>query len=705
MMSDIIFLNTFKENFEKHKNKRIVIYGLSYGTKLIVENFPDFNICGLMDGYRTDGSIYEKKILSYQEVIALQIDMIIIVARPNITELIRNRIAAFCKKNSIVLFSADGKKLNIKMNKLDNEYFSISRELLQNKIDTYDIISFDVFDTLLMRKTLQPKDIFSLVEVRAMKEKNIQCAFEKNRILAEQNLLASFIPNYLQIYNELQFITGISDDEKEYLMDLELRIESQMLIPRKEMVRVFDYAKSRNKKIYLISDMYLSSNWIGNQLKKAGIIGYDELMISNEYSTSKGQNLFNVFIHKVKDKKILHIGDSEAFDIMAAQRNGIDNFRILSAYDMLQISVYKEVLYEIVDLTGRLQVGYFISRIFNSPFALFESDGKGRVKTGRDIGYIYMAPIITDFLLWLANKIKDKKSARVLFSARDGYLIDKLYGILRKKESLIKLPEGLYFLTSRILCISASLFNEDDILWSMNNTFSGSPEELLKKRYFLTEGEIEYFDPNKYSSISQYILAHKKAILSKSAEIREKYMEYISGLGLNGDDDLIFFDFVSTGTCQLCLSRLLNADLKGYYFYRFNTMDIAKQKLLIEAPYTSEGILAANSLLLECILTSFVPTVKGFDSSGKPVYLEERRTEEELCYIKEVQDGIVEYFEDFIKYRDVDDLDAKDISLGEIFLKFITPQYSTIINNIFRTYIIDDEFHNENLHVSNIYQY
>lgn len=705
MMSDIIFLNTFKENFEKHKNKRIVIYGLSYGTKLIVENFPDFNICGLMDGYRTDGSIYEKKILSYQEVIALQIDMIIIVARPNITELIRNRIAGFCKKNSIVLFSADGKKLNIKMNKLDNEYFSISRELLQNKIDTYDIISFDVFDTLLMRKTLQPKDIFSLVEVRAMKEKNIQCAFEKNRILAEQNLLASFIPNYLQIYNELQFITGISDDEKEYLMDLELRIESQMLIPRKEMVRVFDYAKSRNKKIYLISDMYLSSNWIGNQLKKAGIIGYDELMISNEYSTSKGQNLFNVFIHKVKDKKILHIGDSEAFDIMAAQRNGIDNFRILSAYDMLQISVYKEVLYEIVDLTGRLQVGYFISRIFNSPFALFESDGKGRVKTGRDIGYIYMAPIITDFLLWLANKIKDKKSARVLFSARDGYLIDKLYGILRKKESLIKLPEGLYFLTSRILCISASLFNEDDILWSMNNTFSGSPEELLKKRYFLTEGEIEYFDPNKYSSISQYILAHKKAILSKSAEIREKYMEYISGLGLNGDDDLIFFDFVSTGTCQLCLSRLLNADLKGYYFYRFNTMDIAKQKLLIEAPYTSEGILAANSLLLECILTSFVPTVKGFDSSGKPVYLEERRTEEELCYIKEVQDGIVEYFEDFIKYRDVDDLDAKDISLGEIFLKFITPQYSTIINNIFRTYIIDDEFHNENLHVSNIYQY
>lgn len=704
-MSDIIFLNTFKENFEKHKNKRIVIYGLSYGTKLIVENFPDFNICGLMDGYRTDGSIYEKKILSYQEVIALQIDMIIIVARPNITELIRNRIAGFCKKNSIVLFSADGKKLNIKMNKLDNEYFSISRELLQNKIDTYDIISFDVFDTLLMRKTLQPKDIFSLVEVRAMKEKNIQCAFEKNRILAEQNLLASFIPNYLQIYNELQFITGISDDEKEYLMDLELRIESQMLIPRKEMVRVFDYAKSRNKKIYLISDMYLSSNWIGNQLKKAGIIGYDELMISNEYSTSKGQNLFNVFIHKVKDKKILHIGDSEAFDIMAAQRNGIDNFRILSAYDMLQISVYKEVLYEIVDLTGRLQVGYFISRIFNSPFALFESDGKGRVKTGRDIGYIYMAPIITDFLLWLANKIKDKKSARVLFSARDGYLIDKLYGILRKKESLIKLPEGLYFLTSRILCISASLFNEDDILWSMNNTFSGSPEELLKKRYFLTEGEIEYFDPNKYSSISQYILAHKKAILSKSAEIREKYMEYISGLGLNGDDDLIFFDFVSTGTCQLCLSRLLNADLKGYYFYRFNTMDIAKQKLLIEAPYTSEGILAANSLLLECILTSFVPTVKGFDSSGKPVYLEERRTEEELCYIKEVQDGIVEYFEDFIKYRDVDDLDAKDISLGEIFLKFITPQYSTIINNIFRTYIIDDEFHNENLHVSNIYQY
>lgn len=705
MMSDIIFLNTFKENFEKFKNKRMVIYGLSYGTKIILENFPDFNICGLMDGYRTDGSIYGKKILSYQEVIALQTEMIIIVARPNITELIRNRIAVFCKKNGIGLFSADGKKLNIEVIKLDNEYFSINREILQNKIDTYDVISFDIFDTLLMRKTLQPKDIFSLVEERATREKNIQCDFENNRILAEQNLLTSFIPNYLQIYNELQFMTGISEDEKEYLMDLELQIESQMLIPRKEMVQVFDYAKSRNKKIYLISDMYLSSDWIENQLKKAGISGYDGLMISNEYSTSKGQNLFSIFIRKVKNKKILHIGDSEAFDIMAAQRNGIDNFRILSAYDMLQISVYKEVLYEIADLTGRLQVGYFISRIFNSPFALFESEGKGKVQTGRDIGYIYMAPIVTDFILWFVNKIKYKKNARVLFSARDGYLIDKLYGILREKESSKKMPEGLYFLTSRILCISASLFDENDILWSLNNAFSGSPEELLKKRYFLSEGDIEYFDSNIYSSISQYILAHKKAILSKSAEIREKYMEYISGLGLNSDDELIFFDFVSTGTCQLCLSRLLNVDLKGYYFYRFNTIDIAKQKLLIEAPYTSEGILAANSLLLECILTSFVPTVKGFDSLGEPVYLEERRTAEELCYIKDVQDGIEEYFEDFIKFRDVNDLDTKDISLGEVFLKFITPQYSAIRNNIFKTYIIDDEFHNENLHVSNIYQY
>ena len=265
MMSDIIFLNTFKENFEKFKNKRMVIYGLSYGTKIILENFPDFNICGLMDGYRTDGSIYGKKILSYQEVIALQTEMIIIVARPNITELIRNRIAVFCKKNGIGLFSADGKKLNIEVNKLDNEYFSINIRIIQNKIETYDVISLDIFDTLLMRKTLQPKDIFSLVEERATREKNIQCDFENNRILAEQNLLASFIPNYLQIYNELQFMTGISEDEKEYLMDLELQIESQMLIPRKEMVQVFDYAKSRNKKIYLISDMYFSSDWFENK--------------------------------------------------------------------------------------------------------------------------------------------------------------------------------------------------------------------------------------------------------------------------------------------------------------------------------------------------------------------------------------------------------------------------------------------------------
>ena len=38
------------------------------------------------------------------------------------------------------------------------------REELAKLIDQYEVISFDIFDTLLMRRVLEPQDVFRLVE-------------------------------------------------------------------------------------------------------------------------------------------------------------------------------------------------------------------------------------------------------------------------------------------------------------------------------------------------------------------------------------------------------------------------------------------------------------------------------------------------------------------------------------------------------------
>ena len=40
---------------------------------------------------------------------------------------------------------------------------NIKKQELINKIQDYEIISFDVFDTLIMRKTMFPVDVFDII--------------------------------------------------------------------------------------------------------------------------------------------------------------------------------------------------------------------------------------------------------------------------------------------------------------------------------------------------------------------------------------------------------------------------------------------------------------------------------------------------------------------------------------------------------------
>ena len=54
-----------RELFTRYKNKRIAIYGLSTETEKAIAELDDFlDIVGLLDGFREEGEIYGKRIIS-----------------------------------------------------------------------------------------------------------------------------------------------------------------------------------------------------------------------------------------------------------------------------------------------------------------------------------------------------------------------------------------------------------------------------------------------------------------------------------------------------------------------------------------------------------------------------------------------------------------------------------------------------------------
>ena len=108
MDSQTLTLQEFDHRFRRYKDNKIVFYLREYDPTPIFNQYPDYNFIGVMDKYMDSGVAYGKEILSFERVLELQTDLIIIASHPAFYELIRSRIAGFCRNSGIRLFTVDG---------------------------------------------------------------------------------------------------------------------------------------------------------------------------------------------------------------------------------------------------------------------------------------------------------------------------------------------------------------------------------------------------------------------------------------------------------------------------------------------------------------------------------------------------------------------------------------------------------------------
>ena len=144
---------------------------------------------------------------------------------------------------------------------------------LFNKVKNYEYVSFDIFDTLIKRDVPQPTDLF---EVLGYKE-NIS-DYQQQRIFAEKKALVKN-KNHTSlddIYDNLSYLPNYHQLKKDECQE-EIRLSHVNL----DILSFYKYCLT-NKKVILITDMYLDRLTIENILKKNKLLGYYRLFISNE---------------------------------------------------------------------------------------------------------------------------------------------------------------------------------------------------------------------------------------------------------------------------------------------------------------------------------------------------------------------------------------------------------------------------------------
>ena len=141
-----LFLIDFGNKFRKFKKKKLVFYLNDFNPTLFFRKYHDFNIVGVMDKYTVGGIAYGKEILSYERVLELQTDIIVIAAEPIYYEIIRRRISEFCRINNIQLYTIDGTRLSVERDYIISEraYYNLGMPLVKKMIDRYQVISFNI---------------------------------------------------------------------------------------------------------------------------------------------------------------------------------------------------------------------------------------------------------------------------------------------------------------------------------------------------------------------------------------------------------------------------------------------------------------------------------------------------------------------------------------------------------------------------------
>ena len=187
----------------------------------------------------------------------------------------------------------------------------------------FDVVSFDVFDTLILRPFSEPSDLFILVgeELGIMDFCEIRKKAEEDARRRSEFLRGSREVTLYDIYEMVEEETGVeavSGARTEFLT------ERKLCFANPYMLEVFRMVKARGKTVVAVSDMYLPRELMEELLRSCGYEGFDDILVSCDYSCTKRKGgLFDILRKKYRGV-IFHVGDHPRSDVEAARERGIE---------------------------------------------------------------------------------------------------------------------------------------------------------------------------------------------------------------------------------------------------------------------------------------------------------------------------------------------------------------------------------------------
>lgn len=477
----------------------------------------------------------------------------------------------------------------------------MSRTDFELALQRVDVVSFDVFDTLLARRVRAPVDAFELVrsalasDELALRHHDVVVNYPHIRRWAEaqarvrKSEAAGGEPEISlpEIYALIKERCGLDNDAVEVLRRAELQVEAALLYGIGEGLALYQLAKASGKRLAAISDMYLPREVIHELLLHNGYdFALEMVFVSGDVGCSKGTGQLYRWVAErlgISPASWLHIGDNIHADIARAKEQGIhalhaDWSAVVNTHSPSMRGANDCTVAAVVDFLKTPQAGEFIP-----------DTAWGRM------GYTVFGPLMFGFMVWVAHQLRSSGVQKVLFMARDAQLMHRLYVEYFQSDFGIA-AEYVYGSRQALFPLSMSDWPMHRIWYLFGGKSKRTVADVFKLvgldpvRHVADIQAVGFSGPDdligeeKSRSMHRLINRLYFQVMSKSANERQEKGRYLQN-AVSGHENIALIDIGWSGNIQAALQRALGSDWAGKRVHGFylGLLDSATQNM---GPYS-----------------------------------------------------------------------------------------------------------------------
>jgi len=491
-----------------------------------------------------------------------------------------------------------------------------------------EVISFDVFDTLFVRPLCNPEDLFDIVGARIGMSN-----FRERRRAAQAKAFQIMHANREKeitldgVYAAFDGLPVARNEVRQLEFDLELELTR----PNPELIDLFvELAKDR--RVVITSDMYLPLDFFEALFDKYRLPRVPLFISSHRNATKRDSGeLFEIVAAEcgVAPERLLHIGDNELSDIQRAKEKRCAAFHY--------VDERRNALPVVSTPTASLAAGMYRSYPGQMDPDSFEA-----------LGFAFGGPAALAFLHWINRSAARDEVELILFTARDGYVLDRM----EKRGYAGQFPRCEYFKSSRTALTLAAIDEanfEQYIPFLLSGADDLSPFELLERIGVTPPADNVMRDiglgpelrlgPSTVDLFKSFLWASRWDILKTCRETRAGLFNYLIELGVKPGMRIAMVDVGWNGTTQEAFHRALQGmfdiELYGYYLCLTEHPDCVrrKQRLRMDALLSARSIgprlaekVYASRVAVELFFSAPHHAVIGykFDAAGRVEVVEDQ---------------------------------------------------------------------------------